>query len=222
MAAGCHMAERAAHRRPAHGTQNNARALQGRLALGADTAPSSLTEVSTPRSGAMQRRVPDLAVLDPGGRTVEAVGSAAVHIHADVGLQAEIPRALALFIVGDGVTTTVAATGVPERGAMPLSARRALTSAKVASVSSCRFGRCRTLRIVVSSRMRSLSVPASVPALYHHLQHPAHRQLAGGCAQLFGSCHSDNPPSRASGSSCAATTRPVVAGGSSLLARRVK
>ena len=58
-------------------------------------------------------------------------------------------RAPALFLVADGASMIVASTGVPERKPMPLSARCALTSAKIACVSPCRSGTWRKLRSVV-------------------------------------------------------------------------
>jgi hypothetical protein len=50
-------------------------------------------------------------------------------------------RAPALFLVEDGASMIVASTKVPERSVMPLSARCAFTSAKIASVSPCRSSR---------------------------------------------------------------------------------
>lgn len=40
---------------------------------------------------AMEQRVPDLTVIQPGGRVLEAVGDAAVGIDTDVGLHAKVP-----------------------------------------------------------------------------------------------------------------------------------
>ena len=71
-------------------------------------------------------------------------------------------RAPALFFVEDGASMIVASTSVPERSVIPLSARCAFTSAKIASVSPCRSSRWRKFRIVVSSGMRSS--PSSIPA----------------------------------------------------------
>jgi hypothetical protein len=71
-------------------------------------------------------------------------------------------RAPALFFVEDGASMIVASTSVPERSAIPLSARCAFTAAKSASVSPCRSSRWRKSRIVVSSGMRSS--PGSIPA----------------------------------------------------------
>ena len=71
-------------------------------------------------------------------------------------------RALASFFVEEGASIMVASTSVPERRVIPLSARCAFTSAKIASVSACFSSRCRKLRIVVSSGIRSS--PNSIPA----------------------------------------------------------
>jgi hypothetical protein len=57
-------------------------------------------------------------------------------------------RAPALFLVGDGAPMIAAAAGVPERSAMPLSARCASASAKTASAGPRRSGRCRKSGIV--------------------------------------------------------------------------
>ncbi len=73
--------------RLAHQPPNLARRLECSLTLGADIA------LIGPDRGllAMQQRVPDLAVVQFGRRGLEAVGHAAVHIHADVGFHSEIP-----------------------------------------------------------------------------------------------------------------------------------
>ncbi|KDB01780.1 hypothetical protein U879_20850 [Defluviimonas sp. 20V17] len=71
-------------------------------------------------------------------------------------------RAPALFLVEDGASMIVASSNMPERSEIPLSARCAFTSEKIASVSPCRSGRWRKLRIVVSSGNQSS--PSSIPA----------------------------------------------------------
>ena len=71
----------------AHDTPDLAWTPERGLAFGAD-----ITLVRPDRGFlAVQKLIPDLAVMQLGGRGVEAVRHTAVHIHADVRFHAEIP-----------------------------------------------------------------------------------------------------------------------------------
>src|SRR5690606_27222001 len=71
----------------AHDAPDLARPPEPRLALGADIALVRPDRILV----AVQKRIPDLTVVDPRRRGIKAVGHAAVGIDADVRLHAEIP-----------------------------------------------------------------------------------------------------------------------------------